>query len=236
MRDKIRLAASLAAVLAPMIVIVPAPNTRAADHAGRAAVEHGKQLYETVGGVGCIACHGRYGEGKLGPTNRGVNEATVREALSKIGAMQFLREQVTEDDIKKLAAYTEWMGRHMLIKILLKRGRFIPETVSVYPGTPVQLVVENTAAEPSTLSGEGIAAAPQTIPARETGSIVWTAPEAEGKLMLACNDCKTKDGLLTIEVTKTARPYVPPPQPKVVRQALAQGVQAGGLRNDDLGP
>jgi mono/diheme cytochrome c family protein len=216
MRHKIRLAAALAVVLAVTTVIAPLRRTSAADQLGMTAVEHGKKLYETIGGVGCIACHGSYGEGKLGPTNRGVNEATVREALSKIGAMQFLHEQLTEDDIKQLAAYTEWMGRHMLIKTLLKRGRFIPETVSVYPGTPVQLVVENTAAEPSTLSGEGVAAAPQTIPGRETGSIVWTAPEAEGKLTLACSNCKTKDGLLTIEVTKAARPYVPPSQPKVI--------------------
>ena len=104
----------------------------------------------------------------------------------------------------------------MLIKTLLKRGRFIPDTVSVYPGTPVQLVVENTAAELSTLSGEGVAATPQTIPARATASIVWKAPEVEGKLTLACSDCKIKDGLLTIEVTKAARPYVPPPQPKLI--------------------
>ncbi len=213
MRDKIGSGAALAAVLALTTLISSPPDLRAADQPEIAAVEHGKKLYETIGGVGCIACHGSYGEGKLGPTNRGVNEATVRDALSKIGAMQFLREQLTEDDVKQLAAYTEWMGRHLLIKALLKRGRFIPETVSVYPGTPVQLVIENTAAEPSTLSGEGVA--PQTIPAREAWSIVWTAPEAEGKLTLACSDCKVRDGLLTIEVTKAARPYVPPQTPKV---------------------
>jgi hypothetical protein len=54
-----------------------------------------------------------------------------------------------------------------------------------------------------------------TIPARDTASIVWTAPETEGKSTIACSDCKIKEGL-TIEVTKTAKPYIPPPQPKVV--------------------
>jgi mono/diheme cytochrome c family protein len=181
-----------------------------------AMVEQGRQIFETVAGVGCKACHGPFAEGKVGPSNRGVNEATIREALAKIGPMQFLREQLAEEDIKRVAAYTEWMGRHMLVKSLLKRGRFTPDAISVYPGTPVQLVIENTGSEPATLAADGISVAAPTIAARDTASIVWTAPETEGKSTVACSDCKIKDGSLTIEVTKTAKPYIPPPQPKVV--------------------
>ena len=55
-----------------------------------------------------------------------------------------------------------------------------------------------------------------TIAARDRASIVWTAPEIEGKSTIACSDCKIKDCSLTIEVTKMAKPYIPPPQPKVV--------------------
>jgi len=181
-----------------------------------AMVEQGRQIFETIAGVGCKACHGPFAEGKVGPSNRGVNEATIREALAKIGPMQFLREQLAEEDIKRVAAYTEWMGRHMLVKSLLKRGRFIPDTIGVYPGTPVQLVIENTGFEPATLAADGISVATHTIAARDSASIVWTAPEIEGKSTIACSDCKIKDGSLTIEVTKTAKPYIPPPQPKVV--------------------
>lgn len=188
----------------------------AADQVDMAMVEQGRQIFETIAGVGCKACHGPFAEGKVGPSNRGVNEATIREALAKIGPMQFLREQLAEEDIKRVAAYTEWMGRHMLVKSLLKRGRFIPDAISVYPGTPVQLVIENTGSEPTTLAADGISVASPTIAARDTASIVWTAPETEGKSMIACSDCKIKDGSLTIEVTKTAKPYIPPPQPKVV--------------------
>jgi hypothetical protein len=181
-----------------------------------AMVEQGRQIFETVAGVGCKACHGPFAEGKVGPTNRGVNEATIREALAKVGPMQFLREQVGDEDIKRVAAYTEWMGQHLLVRSLLKRGRFIPDAISVYPGTPVQLVIENTGSEPATIAADGVPVAAPTIPARDTVSIVWTAPETEGKSMIACSDCKIKDGLLTIEVTKAAKPYTPPPQPKVV--------------------
>jgi mono/diheme cytochrome c family protein len=181
-----------------------------------AMVEQGRQIFETIAGVGCKACHGPFAEGKVGPSNRGVNEATIREALAKIGPMQFLREQLADEDIKRVAAYTEWMGRHMLVKSLLKRGRFIPDAISVYPGTPVQLVIENTGSEPATLAADGISVEEPTIAARNTASIVWTAPETEGKSTIACSDCKIKDGSLTIEVTKTAKPYIPPPQPKVV--------------------
>ena len=202
--------------LAAAFIALAAFPACAAEPFDMAMVEQGRQIFETVAGVGCKACHGPFAEGKVGPSNRGVNEETIREALAKIGPMQFLREQLVEKDIKRVAAYTEWMGRHMLVKSLLKRGRFIPDAISVYPGTSVQLVIENTSSEPATLAADGLSVPAPTIPARDTASIVWTAPEAEGKSTVACSDCKIKDGLLTIEVTKTAKPYIPPPPPKVV--------------------
>jgi len=192
------------------------PPANAAEQLDMAMVEQGRQIFDTVAGVGCKACHGAFAEGKIGPTSRGVNEATIREALAKIGPMQFLREQLQDEDIKRVAAYTEWMGQHLLVRSLLKRGRFIPDAISVYPGTPVQLVIENTGSEPATLVAEGMPVTTPTIPARDTVSIVWTAPQTEGKSTIGCSDCKIKDGSLTIEVTKAAKPYTPPPQPKVV--------------------
>src|SRR5262249_9906535 len=108
------------------------------------------------------------------------------------------------------------MGRHMLVKSLLKRGRFIPDAISLYPGTPVQLVIENTGTEPATLAADGISVAAPTIAARDSTSIVWTAPEIEGKSTIACSDCKIKAVPLRSGVPKPASPYTPPPQPKVV--------------------
>ena len=207
---------SVLRTLATAFIALAAFPACAAEPLDMAMVKQGRQIFETIAGVGCKACHGPFAEGKVGPSNRGVNEETIREALAKIGPMQFLREQLVEKDIKRVAAYTEWMGRHMLDKSLLKRGRFIPDVISVYPGTPVQLVIENTGSEPATLAADGLSVPAPTIPARDTASIVWTAPEAEGKSTVACSDCKIKDGLLTIEVTKTAKPYIPPPPPKVV--------------------
>ena len=113
--------------LAAAFLALAAFSACAAEPLDMAMVEQGRQIFETIAGVGCKACHGPFAEGKVGPSNRGVNEATIREALAKIGPMQFLREQLAEEDIKRIAAYTEWMGRHMLVKSLLKRGRFIPE-------------------------------------------------------------------------------------------------------------
>jgi len=202
--------------LAGAFLALTAFSACAAEPFDMAMVEQGRQIFETIAGVGCKACHGPFAEGKVGSSNRGVNEATIREALAKIGPMQFLREQLAEEDIKRVAAYTEWMGRHMLVKSLLKRGRFVPDAISLYPGTPVQLVIENTGSEPATLTADGISIAAPTIAARDSASIVWTAPEIEGKSTIACSDCKIKDGSLTIEVTKMARPYIPPPQPKVI--------------------
>ena len=187
----------------------------AEDAPGMAQVEQGKVIYETVGGVGCKTCHGAFGEGKVGPANRGVNESTIREALAKIVPMQFLRDQLADEDIKKVAAYTEWMGRHLLVKTLLKRGQFVPEKISVHPGTPIQLVIENTGTEPGTIRSDGIGEQSIKIPARDTATIVWTAPQGEGRFTIACGDCRIKGDPLTIEVTKTAKPFIAPPQPKV---------------------
>ena len=41
-----------------------------------------------------------------------------------------------------------------------------------------------------------------TIPARDTVSIVWTAPDTEGQFTIASSDCKIEERSLTIEVTK----------------------------------
>jgi cytochrome c553 len=205
--------------LACVSILASAGPGRFAAHAegesDTALVEQGKQLFETVGGVGCKTCHGAFGEGKVGPANRGVNEATIKEALAKIPAMQFLREQVSEDGIKKIAAYTSWMGRHMLVKALLKRGQFIPDRVTIHPGTPIQLVIENTGTEPNSIRSDGMNGAPVNIPPRDMASIVWTAPLDEGMVTIVCGDCRIKNGSLTIEVAKAAKPYVPPPQPTV---------------------
>jgi cytochrome c553 len=184
------------------------------DASGSALVEQGKVVFETAGGVGCNTCHGAFGEGKVGPANRGVNEATIREALAKIDPMQFLRGQLSDEDIKSVAAYTEWMGRHLLVKTLLKRGHFIPEKISIYPGTAVQLVIENTGTEAGTVRAD-IETQPIKIAARDLATIVWTAPEAEGRFAIICDDCRIKGDPLTIEVTKAAKPYVPPKQPIV---------------------
>ena len=79
-----------------------------------------------------------------------------------------------------------------------------------------QLVVENTGTEPNSIRSDGLAAALVTIPPREMASIVWTAPSEEGQFTIVCGDCRIKNGSLTIDVTKAAKPYVLPPQPKVI--------------------
>ena len=213
---KAEAAAASESTLAAGLLMLAVLSAGAQDPSNMVLVEQGKQIFETAGGVGCKTCHGAFGEGKVGPTNRGVNEATIREALAKIAPMQFLRDQLADDDIKKVAAYTEWMGQHLLVKTLLKRGQFVPEKVVVYPGTAVQLVIENTGIEPGTIRSDGIEAAPIKIAGRDSAAIVWTAPQSEGTFTIACGDCRIKGDPLTIEVTRTAKPYVPPPQPKVI--------------------
>ena len=79
-------------IIAAGLIAVASQSAGAQDQRAGSRVDEGKKIFDTVGGVGCKTCHGAFGEGKVGPANRGVNEATVREALEKIPSMLFLRD------------------------------------------------------------------------------------------------------------------------------------------------
>lgn len=194
-----------------LMLALPMPAAAAGDDA---LIQQGKQVFETVAGVGCKACHGDFGEGKIGPANRGATEETIKAALANIEAMSFLRSQLSDEAIRQVAAYTSWMGQHKLVRILVKRGRFIPPVTQIYPGTPVQLVIQNTSTASNKIESDDIKAASLEVGPRDKASIVWTAPQQEGKLTISCKGCRS-DGAATLEVTSKAKPYRPPALPIV---------------------
>lgn len=198
-----------------------------ADELSDKLVENGREVFLTAGGVGCASCHGRYGEGNVGPFNRGVSEVTVRGALQSADAMGFLRDSMTEEKITQVAAYLGWLGELQLVKTLVKQGRFIPDEVSVYPGTAIQLAVQNASLEAHAFAGDVMGVAPFRVNGRDFGDVTWKAPDTEGAFELRCTDCGS-DGKLTIRVSRSAKRHVPPSKAGLSRPAATSAGDGEG--------
>lgn len=170
-------------------------------------IEKGNQLAHTVAGIGCVGCHGRYGEGDVGvgPYIRGVSPSKVRAAIDAVSAMQLVKTQLQPDEVDAVARYWSWMGQHQVVKTLLKRDRFIPDVVEVYPGTSLQIVVNNSGQAARKLSGTDAGMAEFTVPGKEFHDFIWRAPEQEGSYTLRCADCALPDQGLTVRVSRSAR-------------------------------
>jgi len=210
-----RLLPSRLVTLAAFIVVAmalqgPVQAVRAADGPNAELIRKGAALFRTAGGVGCAACHGPYAEGDLGigPYNRGVGEFAIRSALQSVEPMAFLKEEMTDANVKAIAAYYKWLGSLQLTKTLVKRGRFIPAEFSIYPGTAVQLVLNNSSTQPHTFASENMRVRGVKIAGRTSADVVWTAPTTEGVFTLGCTDCDLKEEKLTIKVTKAAKPFI----------------------------
>lgn len=186
-----------------------------ADELSNNLIEKGREVFFTVAGVGCAACHGRYAEGDLGigPYNRGANEAKIRGALQKVDAMSILRGEMTDEKIAQIAAYFRWMGELQLVKTMYKQGRFIPNEVSIYPGTPIQLSVNNASTEQHTFASDVMGITSFRVNGRDFSDLTWKAPDNEGVFELRCTDCGS-DGKLTVRVSRSAKRYISPSMPK----------------------
>lgn len=172
-------------------------------------IEKGKVISRTVAGIGCITCHGQYGEGDAGtgPYIRGVGLSKIQAAIAAVSPMQMMKAQLSAQDIEAVAKYWSWLGQYQVVKTLLKRDRFTPEAVDIYPGTPVQVVIHNSGQVPRKFSGPDMKVAEFAVPGRELHDFLWRAPEQEGTYTLRCVDCAVQDQGLTVRVSRSARPY-----------------------------
>ena len=186
-------------------------------------IKAGEKVFRTVAEIGCASCHGDYAEGDkgIGPYNRGVGEEKIRAAINSIEAMEFLKEEIHDREIKQIAAYYYWLGELQLVKTLAKRGRFIPDSVQVYPGTKIQLVINNSSPFPRSFASGNMGIKPLTVPGRESSYLVWDAPQEERVFTLSCTNCRIKDQALSIEITKSARKHFSPSAGKVAAAAKA---------------
>ena len=176
-------------------------------------IEKGKKISLTVAGIGCAGCHGLYGEGDagIGPYTRGVDLSKIKDAIRGIDQMRtLLGGKLDAQDIEAVAAYYSWLGQLQLVKTLVKRDRFIPDTVDIYPGTAVQLAIKNSSQFPRKFAGPDENTAEFEVPGSSAHDFVWRAPETEGTYTLRCVDCVVKGQQLTISVRKSAKRYPVP--------------------------
>ena len=168
--------------------------------------ETGRRVFEEIAGIGCATCHGQFAEGDLGigPYIRGASDGTIRAAIDGVTEMIVIKNVISEKEISAVAAYLRDLGSTQVARTLVKRGRFIPETISVRPGMSLQVIINNAGFAAASFVSEDMEIAELSIPGRETASFVWQAPDADDTFSLSCIDCKLKDQFFSINVDSNA--------------------------------
>ncbi len=172
-------------------------------------LERGRTLWMTAAGIGCAGCHGRFGEGDvgIGPYNRGVGLSKIQSSIAAVDQMRVIKQAVSAQDIEAIAAYNTWLGQHQLLKTLVKMDRFVPNALEIYPGTAVQMVINNGSQAAHTFASADMKLSDVQVPGRALYDFTWQAPPQEGVYVLKCADCSGADHDLTIKVTRNAKPY-----------------------------
>ena len=169
----------------------------------------GARVFNTIAGVGCKTCHGEYAEGDVGvgPYIRGASEGTIRATIDATGEMIAIKNVISEDEIKAVAAYIGRLGSMQAARTLAKRGRFLPGEISIRPGTNVQLIIQNSSFQAHTFKSDNMSIDDLIIAGRSSGALEWHAPETEGEFSLYCTDCKLKDQFFTVKVAASAAAF-----------------------------
>lgn len=169
----------------------------------------GARVFDAIAGIGCKTCHGEYAEGDVGvgPFIRGASEGAIRASIDATGEMIVIKNAISEDEIKAVAAYVGRLGSMQAARTLAKRGRFLPAEISIRPGTNVQLIIQNSSIQPHTFKSDNLGIDEFIVTGRSSGNVEWRAPEAEGEFSLYCTDCKLKDQFFTVRVAASAKEF-----------------------------
>ena len=132
---------------------------------------------------------------------------STQRGTSASNEMVVVRTAITEDEIKAVAAFLNHLGTMQVVRTLAKRGRFLPDTFSVRPGTAVQLIIQNAGIQAYTFKSDDMGIEGRSIPGRSSGSIEWRALDEEGEYSLYCTDCKLKDQFFRLNVDSAATEF-----------------------------
>ncbi|GMM88812.1 hypothetical protein MTsN2n6_17860 [Vibrio fortis] len=130
-------------------------------YASEDSISVGESTFRTVGGYGCIACHGLYGQGggNVGGNVRGSTLADLEYSLKHENTMKLLGDVLSHQDKVNLANYLEYLGAFQLVDWIYEDFEGSKFFFSIMNGAKSQLVVFNKTFEPmsidlSSLAGE----------------------------------------------------------------------------------
>ncbi|WP_372880593.1 hypothetical protein [Psychromonas sp.] len=147
-----------------------------------------EQLYHTVGGYGCAACHGKYahGGGYVGGNIRAATREQLDNALQTEPSMLLLAEVLDENKRNLLSSYLAELGQKQLVEWRIGESD-APKAVKIKAGDDVQLVIFNGTFERLSVDLSALdAAADYQIDAYDTHAITWSAKA--GDYLLSVNN------------------------------------------------
>ncbi|MCO7068022.1 Uncharacterised protein [Vibrio cincinnatiensis] len=114
-------------------------------YASEDSISAGESTFRTVGGYGCIACHGLYGQGggNVGGNIRGNSLNDLKYSLEHEQTMKLLGDALSEQDKINLAEYMEYLGTFQLVDWMYEGTKGALLSVSIDSGKKSQLVVLN---------------------------------------------------------------------------------------------
>lgn len=172
-------------------------------------VTQGEKVFNEVADIGCKICHGDFAEGDLGvgPFIRGASRGSIQAAIDAIGEMIAIRHVITEEEVKAVSAYLEYLGGLQVIRTLSKRGRFVPNSAAIHPGTFVQLIIKNSSTQAHHYTSDNMEIEPMEVAGRSTNSLIWQLPQEQGLYTIRCTDCKLDDQF-SIEISDKVKPFI----------------------------
>ncbi|USD59000.1 hypothetical protein J4N45_10705 [Vibrio sp. SCSIO 43140] len=114
-------------------------------YASEYTISAGESTFRTIGGYGCIACHGLYGQGggNVGGNIRGSSLSELKYSLEHEQTMKLLGNALSEQDKINLADYMEYLGTFQLVDWMYEGTKGALLSVSIDSGKKSQLVVLN---------------------------------------------------------------------------------------------
>lgn len=135
-----------------------------------------EQLYNTVGGYGCAACHGKYahGGGYVGGDIRGATREKLDNALNTEPTMLLLADVLDENMRNALIHYLTSLSEMQLVEWRVGESN-TTKVVKIKVGMPAQLVIFNATFDTLSLDLSNLNASKYyQIEAYDTQAITWT--------------------------------------------------------------
>ncbi|UCH24421.1 MAG: cupredoxin domain-containing protein [Trueperaceae bacterium] len=168
----------------------PPTRAQAGGDTPQERIAAGRLLFEqTAGGMGCAVCHGNFGMGDLGMGSyiRGIGEQQVRDSLESVEAMASL--SLSEEEIRAVTTYLQWLGTLVPAEVFFKRGTFTPSELRVTAGKTVQLIITNSDRTEHRFTNLPLGIENFTVPSRSALDVIFTVPTTEGSFSLSCLEC-----------------------------------------------